>query len=295
MSIQNRVSIDTVKIRKAIEAGVPLLITTFTLPHEMELYMKDVLSFFLKELNQDFMTEYLTYCLSELCTNAKKANTKRIYFLERNLDIMSEADYKSGMTSFKKDTLENIGYYLQQQKNAGLYVKLVLQTRNGRIKIEIRNNSPATVYEYKRIHDKIARAQQYVSIEDAFSQIYDESEGAGLGLIIMILMLQKIGLAEENFQFLSENGETITRIILPLNPVTQTNLHVISQDLVRQIDELPHFPDNIIFINQLLSDPDSKLSDIAQQISNDVSLTADLLKLVNSAAFSLRSPCPNIV
>lgn len=286
--------IDTIKIHKAIEAGVPLLITTYTLPHEMEVYMNEVLTFFLKELNHEYMTEYLTYCLSELTTNAKKANTKRIYFAEQHLDINNESDYQKGMKTFMRDTMANINSYLAKQKSAGLFIKLLLQVRNGKIKIEIRNNVPLTVFEYKRIHDKIARAQQYGSIEDAFSQIIDETEGAGLGLIIMILMLQRIGLSDDNLCYLSENNETITRIILPLDSTNQSNLETISTDIVKLIDELPHFPDNIVSINNLLNDPKPKLSSIAQNISNDVSLTADLLKLVNSAAFSLRTPCQNI-
>ena len=36
--------VNTVKIKKAIEAEVPLLITTYTLPHEMELYIHDVIT-----------------------------------------------------------------------------------------------------------------------------------------------------------------------------------------------------------------------------------------------------------
>ena len=36
------------------------------------------------------------------------------------------------------------------------------------------------------------------------------------------------------------------------------------------------------------------MSDIATKISNDVSLTAELLKMVNSAAFALSSPCRSI-
>ena len=36
------------------------------------------------------------------------------------------------------------------------------------------------------------------------------------------------------------------------------------------------------------------MSDIALQISNDVTLTGELLKMVNSAAFALSSPCHSI-
>ena len=212
-----KIAVDLEKIKTAIHSGIPLSITTYTLPREMETYMGDILSAFLTELDQQQMIQYLSYCLSELMTNAKKANTKRVYFSEKHLNIMDAGDYKAGMATFKADTLGNIDHYLQLQKKAGLYVKLLLQVRANKIRIEVRNNCPLTVFEYKRIHDKLTRAQQYASIEEALSQILDDSEGAGLGLIIMILMLEKIGLTEENFQSISENGEKITRIILPLS------------------------------------------------------------------------------
>lgn len=291
---KKKITVDIAKIKRAISAGIPLTITTYTLPKEMEDYMNSVLAAFLNELNQQQMIEYLSYCLNELMTNSKKANTKRVYFREKNLDINNDADYAEGMRDFKSHTLNNINYYLQKQKEAGLYVKLVLQTRNGKIKVEVRNNAELTVTEYKRMHDKLSRAQQYTSPDQAFSQILDDSEGAGLGLVIMILMLEKIGLTEENFQIICENGETITRIILPLNETTQKNIAIVSHEFVKIIDALPQFPDTIVRLTKQTNDPDSKLSDIAASISSDVSLTTDLLKLVNSAVFALASPCRSI-
>ncbi|WP_242457249.1 HDOD domain-containing protein [Treponema zioleckii] len=198
------------------------------------------------------------------------------------------------MKDFKEDTLNNIKYYLSLQKKEGLYVKLILQTRNNKIKMEVRNNSEMTVREYKRMHDKLSRAQQYTSIDQAVNQVLDDSEGAGLGIIIMILMLEKIGLTEENFQVLCENGETITRIILPLNERTQHEISIVSKEFVKLIDDIPQFPESILKVQSLLNDPTSKMSDIAMHISSDVSLATDLLKLVNSATFALASPCHSI-
>lgn len=291
----NNLTIGKQKIQMAIRSGVPLTITTYTLPHDMEVYIGNVLTTFLEELDQSHMIQYLSYCLNELITNAKKANTKRIYFKEKGLDITDKHDYAKGMKTFKQETLSNIDYYLQLQKQEGLYIKLFLQMRNNKIKIEIRNNSELTVFEYKRIHDKLARAQRYTSVQEAMSQILDDTEGAGLGLIIMILMLEKIGLTEENFQILCENGETINKIILPLSEKTQRDISIISEEFIKTIDELPQFPQSIVRLNRLLNDPDSKMSEIAQQISSDVMLTSELLKLVNSAAFALTTPCDNII
>ena len=73
MAVQ-KMAVDLEKIKMAIHSGIPLSITTYTLPREMETYMGDILSAFLTELDQQQMIQYLSYCLSELMTNAKKAN-----------------------------------------------------------------------------------------------------------------------------------------------------------------------------------------------------------------------------
>ncbi len=289
-----KTQVDVAKIRKATRMGVPLSITTYTMPHEIELYIADVLECFLAEMGQEKLKDYLTYCINELSTNAKKANTKRIYFKELSLDINDPADYNRGMKNFKEETLSNINHYLQLQKEAGLYVKVIMQAKNQNILLEIRNNSEMTKKEYMRVFDKIARSKQFTSLEEAFSQVLDDSEGAGLGLVIMILMLKKVGLDDENYHLLVENGETITRIVMPMNMEIQVQLSSLAAEIVSYIDTLPQFPENIAIIERLLNDPESKLSEIAAHISNDVALTTDLLKLVNSAAFSLAKKCTNI-
>ena len=105
-----RIKIDQSKIRTAIQAGIPLAITTYTLPMEMAVYIEDILKAFLKELNQEQMFEGLSYCVKELTNNAKKANTKRVYFRDKKLDINNKDDYEKGMATFKADTLNNIRY-----------------------------------------------------------------------------------------------------------------------------------------------------------------------------------------
>ena len=80
MPEQNRITVDKEKVKRAAQAGIPLTITTYMLTHEMEVYITETLTLFLKYIGQTHMTDYLVYCVSELTTNAKKANTKRIYF-----------------------------------------------------------------------------------------------------------------------------------------------------------------------------------------------------------------------
>ena len=93
-----------------------------------------------------------------------------------------------------------------------------------------------TYYGYKRIHDKITRAQQYKSVEDGLAQLLDDSEGAGLGLVIMILLLKKIGLTEETYQIFSEDGETITRLTLPFSDKMTNDISELSSKFVNLIN-----------------------------------------------------------
>ncbi|WP_461247859.1 hypothetical protein [Treponema sp. R6D11] len=109
--------VDENKIKKAIKSGLPMTITTYTVPKEIEVYLEQVIEVFLKHTNQLKLKDYVVYCVQELVVNAKKANTKRVYFQERGLDITNPDEYKTGMEKFKDDTLSKIDYYLQLQKN----------------------------------------------------------------------------------------------------------------------------------------------------------------------------------
>jgi putative nucleotidyltransferase with HDIG domain len=294
MAAAQELKVDEAKIKKAVQSGIPLTITTFTLPHEIEIYIEQVVEAFLKQVDQQKLKDYVVYCVQELAVNAKKANTKRVYFAERGLDLNNPDDYKEGMSAFKENTFNNIAHYLQLQKEKGLYIKLVLQIKNNIINIEIRNNVSVTKTELIRIHDKMARSRQYSNLEDALAQVLDDSEGAGLGLVILVLMLKKMGLDEDCFDIVATGTETIAKIIIPLDKARVENLSILSSTIVNSVNSLPQFPENIMMVQKLIGDPDSEMSDIARQISMDPALTADLLKIVNSAHYMLSKKVDSI-
>ncbi|MDR0760670.1 MAG: HDOD domain-containing protein [Treponema sp.] len=285
MAAVQELIVDEAKIKKAVQSGIPLTITTFTLPHEVEVYIEKVLTLFLRQVNQENLRDYIVYCVQELAVNAKKANTKRVYFIERGLDMNNSKDYKEGIANFKQDTLNNLGYYLKLQKERGLYIKFILQNKKNTVYLEVRNNVEITKTELIRIHDKLARSRQYNSLEDALSQVLDDSEGAGLGLVIMVLMLKKMGLDEDNFDILGNGKETVARIVIPLEQTRVESLETLASKIVENVNSLPQFPDNIIAVQRLINDPRSEMTDIARKISMDPALTADLLKIVNSAQY----------
>ena len=158
--------------------------------------------------------------------------------MERGLDLSQPNDYKEGMSGFKEHTLSNIAHYLQLQKEKGLYIRLILQIKNNIIFIEIRNNVAVTKTELIRIHDKLARSRQYNSLEEAMAQVLDDSEGAGLGLVILVLMLKKMGLDEDCFDILGTDKETIARLVIPLEHTRLENLSDLAVTIVNNIHSL---------------------------------------------------------
>ncbi|MCR4742182.1 MAG: hypothetical protein K5866_04840 [Treponema sp.] len=276
--LSEQLEVDTDKIKNAVRLQLPLEITSYTLPRNIEIYIRKVLDIFLKECRQEHMYEYLNFCLSELLTNSKKANTKRVYFAEKNLDINNENDYEKGMETFKEDTLTNINHYLELQKKAGLYIKLSFQIKGEQIKMEIKNNAKITSFELARINKKIASVQQYKSMEDVFTNVLDQSEGAGLGIIIIILMLQKIGLSKENYQVIATEEETITRIILPCNQKVFAGNEILTYEFVKLQENIPVRQIQFEEVKKLMAESPINRRDFYELVRTDTSLAVLLLK-----------------
>ncbi len=289
----NKFNVDYKKIDLAIHSGFPLAVTMHSLTVETEEYIINILSSLLQKLNQEYFIDGLTYCIKELLYNAEKANLKRIFFLDKHLDINDNDDYKTGMKTFKQEVFGG-KTYSEKQTNKSFYVKIIFQIQDKKIKIEIKNNSEINLFEKAVMQKKLEQAKYYATLENPISKVIDDSEGAGLGLILVILILKKNGLSEDNFESTCQNGETINSLSIPLSENITTKISSISKEFIDFIEGLPEFPENISQINSLINSKNASINDIATKISNDVSLTAELFKMVNSATYVLQQPCKSI-
>jgi putative nucleotidyltransferase with HDIG domain len=128
----------------------------------------------------------------------------------------------------------------------------------------------------------------------ALGQILDDSEGAGLGLAILVLMLKKIGLDQHSFPIGSTEKETIARIRIPMDRGVVESFAALSATIVANVNSLPRFPENILRVQQLIRQPNADMGAIARKIAMDPAITADLLKIVNSAQYMLAKKVNNI-
>lgn len=200
-------------IKVAVQTRQPVDFFCYSLTPDQKIRFQKILSVFLEECNQSHLYNYLSYCLFELLDNASKANAKRIFFKEKNLNIENDSDYKEGMNGFKADLSEHAEHYLEELKLGQLKVHLLLSA-NDVITITVANNTKITDSEFLRIKEKIDKTKNYANLQDAVSDI-DQTEGSGLGIITVIIMLKKLGLTPNNLTFNITENETVATIEIP--------------------------------------------------------------------------------
>lgn len=204
---------DIENIKTAVQSRQPVDFFCYTLTPEQKARFQDILSIFLEECDQQYLFNYLSYCLFELLDNASKANAKRVYFKEHHLDINNEHDYKDGMKKFKETLDENNLHYQEELKAGELRVHLLLSA-DDIISITVINNTKITDLEYHRIKEKIEKTKIYNTMAEALEDI-DQTEGSGLGIITVLIMLKKLGLASDHLKFKTTDTETIATIEIP--------------------------------------------------------------------------------
>ncbi len=219
-------TISKARVREAIENEKVLTIVTHRyLAHERN-YIDFVLELYLNEIGRPELQNKLSYCIHELAGNAKKANTKRVYFREKGLNIYNPTEYHLGMQNFKAETVANIQHYIAMQEESGLYVKFQFKREGKTLKIAVRNNTEITQEENERIQSKLQLARGAESLPEIMEQSEDYTEGAGLGLVMSIMMLRNLGIQTDHFQVLSRNGETYAVLFLaiPDQPIKKTEV-----------------------------------------------------------------------
>lgn len=206
---------DSQKIQEAVRRGQMLTLSTYTYFAQERDYIDEILRHFLSAAGRHELQDKLAYCIHELANNAKKANTKRVYFQDRDLEIDNESEYWIGMENFRREALDNIDYYVPLLRRHGLYVKVQFKLNAGDLMIAIRNNVRLTALERARIEEKIRASRGFANIADAYARIEDSAEGAGLGIVMVMIMLRNLNLGEDTVRFFTNDSETYTLVTIP--------------------------------------------------------------------------------
>lgn len=130
LCISDDFEFNELKINEEVDLKISVQMVTHSLPNKTQEYMGTLLQKYLEECGMKSYFNKLNYCLSEILVNAVKANLKRIYFREYNLDINNPIDYEKGMKNFRSDMLSKRDYYMEKQRTSDLYITYSLKLEN---------------------------------------------------------------------------------------------------------------------------------------------------------------------
>jgi putative nucleotidyltransferase with HDIG domain len=233
-----------------------------------------------------FLLETLITIIREIIFNAFKANLKRIYFDKSGIDINDSAQYDQAMKNFKEDYLYNLeGIESEVATNQNYYIQITFELKNGLLNISVFNNVRLVKEEFERIISRIHQSKISNNLADAYNDVYDPTEGAGLGLVLMVFLLKNSGIGADNLS-IDHNSKGITvSVKVPKQLKEEIIISDVKEKILKDVESLPTFPENIIELQQLCNKKEASIDIISERISRDPALTADVIKLSNSAGF----------
>lgn len=214
-------NIDSDTIDYAIESNKVLTVTSYSYLGVERDYIDNVLRKYLKQVGMHVLMNNISYCIHEVAGNAHKANLKRLYFEMKDLDINDPRDYERGMVQFKQEALQHPEKYAGPHKERGYYIKFHFQIDGPVFKIVVRNNVPLTLQERERIERKIAIARYASNLADVYAVSEDYTEGAGLGIVMLHVILKNLGFNGDSFRIYTRNEETIAFLSLDITNTEQ--------------------------------------------------------------------------
>lgn len=201
----------------AVEDGKVIRIISYAMSSDVENTLDKIVERILEKHGRMDLKSLVYTCTKELAINATKANLKRIFFEEYGLDINNEKEYNEGMALYKKIMKEDMSInYGKKAKKQGLYVRISFFYNNSVLKIEVINNLGITAEEEVRLREKLAKTMQYNDLMQYYMDNADDTEGEGMGIALIIILLKGENIDPNLFRIYSENSRTIARIEIPM-------------------------------------------------------------------------------
>ena len=208
------------KVDLAVSRQAPLNFVTRVLGDSGEAKLKYILNKVLGSVNREDLMELFYTSAKELIANSTKAAIKRILFEENNIDQGDETRYEEVMGQFKENlTDKKFPFYKGKMKEKGLVVSIKFFYNNDYLMMSITNNFPLLPKEEVRVRQKFQKAQKYDNLFQFYMDHGDNTEGAGMGITLVEIMLAQSGYDRHLFTIYNDRqkNETIAKLEIPLN------------------------------------------------------------------------------
>lgn len=248
----------------------------------------------LGELDIGYLHELTLVLLREIAGNCAKANAKRLFFKTADLDINDPGDYRLGIKRFGGEVLERWDDFMQQNGGSEYYIDLTIALREGDLLISVSNNAPILPQEWERIEARLETFRKHATLESAMDHIRDESEGAGFGIVLSLMMLRNAGISPNSLKIEATPAGSITNLMLPRRPGKPQARREFRERVLAEMEGLPTFPEHLTRLIKLCDSENASVHRIAEEIQKDPALTSQLLRMVNSAGYMHRWQNPTL-
>ncbi len=276
--------LDTSELTSQFEHGQEV---TISLQYPSEPIMTDIYSLISKillRLNKPYLLDTIITISRELILNAAKANAKRVYFKNKKLDINNPDDYALGIKKFRT-VVNSFEKFKKDIIDDTYIVQFKMKQIDDSIKITIRNNAPIVPIEINRITKRVTASRECENFSTAYNEVFDNTEGAGLGLILVFFLLKNANIPVDSFKINHSPDEVVSSLLIPLHTAKGISSSSLKEKITSEIQSLPTFPQHIIELQDLCNNPESDINQISNRIAMDPSLSADILKISNTAGF----------
>ncbi|MCE9597951.1 MAG: hypothetical protein K8S54_08280 [Spirochaetia bacterium] len=206
-------------VDEALAGNKVLSVQTYYLSDYGEKVLNLVTSAILNKFNRGDLIDIVYTSTKELVINATKSNLKRVLFTKIGLDLNNPDNYHEGMLKFKDELKEaNIRKYKELFREYKFTVTVTFYYSPDVLNIKIKNNTQLIPQEEERIREKFKKAVSYANLFDFYLEHGDDTEGAGMGLTLVGILLNQSGIDKHQFTLYSNPSynETTARIEIPL-------------------------------------------------------------------------------
>lgn len=208
-------------IAVAVQNGQYLTLKTHRMTEMVEEHLKHAAESILAKSNRSNLIDVVYTILKELAINGCKANQKRIFFEERGYNIQDPKQYSIGNEEYKKIFSEEMALeYGLKAKSKGLYVLIDFLFDATGLTLEISNNTPIMPQEEASMREKLKKAMSYNDIAEFYmdqAMAGGETEGAGLGLALVIILLKGENVDPKYFRIMIDKDRTVARLEIPFS------------------------------------------------------------------------------
>jgi len=205
-------------IKLILNQSQELTLQSSRVNEKVEKYILHILGLILARYGRDGLIEMIYTITKELAINGVKANQKRIFFDELGLDINNAQDYEKGIRAFKEAFSDEMNeVYGTKSRQKGLFVKIYLTHTESGLCIEVENNTAIAPTEEARMREKMKKSMGYNDIAEFYMDNMDNTEGAGLGIALIMIMMKGEGLDASLFRIVTHADRTIARVEIPFD------------------------------------------------------------------------------